>query len=161
MRLIDSHAHLDFPEFDVDRQQLLKELEQKDIGVIDVATDLESIDQVMTLATQQRLVWGALGLHPTAVTSATLTQLPALLDRLQKAFSQNSKLVALGEIGLDYLRAQDTTSAANQKAALRQFLIFAQGQSLPVIFHCREAYGDLLTMLQDYSGIKGVIHCFD
>jgi TatD DNase family protein len=158
MKIIDTHAHLDFPDFDPDREQLVEELSAASIGVINPATDRQSIERVDRLSRQHPLIWGALGLHPTDVTASVLTELPSLIEQWQRSFEKNPKLVAVGEVGLDYYHRAD--SAPSQKAALRQFLTLAKERRLPVIFHCRDAYGDLVTMLADYPGTRGVIHCF-
>ena len=73
----------------------------------------------------------------------------------------SKKVVAIGEVGLDYFRDKSKQTAEIQLAALKQFLTLAQELQKPVVFHCRDAYGDLLTLLKDYSGIKGVVHCFN
>lgn len=159
MKAVDTHAHLDFSEFDTDRERIIAELEAAETGVINPATDLDSNSRIEKLTRRHPLIWGALGLHPTEVAAETLTTLPALLGQFQDAFERNAKLIAIGEIGLDYHHQAHT--ATHQKAVLRQFLSFALEHSLPVIFHCREAYGDLVTVLGDYPGLRGVIHCFN
>lgn len=159
MRLVDTHAHLDFPDFDVDRAALIKELADNEIGVINIATDKESVEKVDDLCRDNELVWGAIGLHPTEVGSTTLTELPGLMKDWKQRLEANPKIVAIGEIGLDYFHDRTTSIASAQKAALRQMLTFAQEMDKPVIFHCRDAYGDLATILADYK-IRGVIHCF-
>lgn len=158
MKIVDTHAHLDFANFDQDRDTLVQELDQAGIGVINPATDRDSIERVDKLCRKHALVWGALGLHPTDVTPALLLGLPKMLEDWQKRFESNSKLVAIGEVGLDYYHRTENASA--QKTALRQFLTLASERNLPVIFHCREAYGDLVTLLADYPKTRGVIHCF-
>ncbi len=157
MKAVDTHAHLDFPDYQADRQELIESLRQADIGVITIATSAESNKEVNHLS-QQPLVWGAVGLHPTEISTSTLVQLPNLLSELESMIRSNSKIVAIGEIGLDYYHEQGTADI--QKTALRQLLTLAQDFKKPVIFHCREAYGDLITILGDYPGLKGVIHCF-
>ncbi len=155
---IDSHAHLDFESYVLDRDELLNKLSKEKIGVINPATDLASNEAIDHLARENPLIWGTQGLHPTDVTPQTLINLPAEIDRWKRRIQTNRKLVAIGEIGLDYFR--QTSGAETQKSALRQMLTFALEQDLPVIFHCRDAYGDLLTILSDYPAVKGVIHCF-
>jgi len=158
MWLVDTHAHLDFPAFDSDRTALVKELADSQIAVINPATDEASNDAVSQLAAEHPYIWGALGLHPTDIDSANLQRLPSLVTAWKARMQDNPKLVAVGEIGLDYFHKKSESSS--QKAALRTMLTFAREVSKPVIFHCRDAYGDLLTMLNDYPGIGGVIHCF-
>ncbi len=160
MRLIDTHAHLDFPEYNADRTALIANLKKLEIGVVNISTSLESIPEVVKLATENELIWGMIGIHPTDITSDILLKLPELIKSWEKIFEENHKIVGIGEIGLDYFHDRSTEAANRQKAALRQFLTFSQEKNLPVSFHCRDAYGDLITILRDYDGLRGVIHCF-
>jgi TatD DNase family protein len=159
--LIDSHAHLDFSDFDDDRIELIKQLEQKAIGVINPATTVKSNLAIDRLTKSQPSIWGAVGLHPTDIKEDTLTKLPTLIDSWKELIANNPKIVAVGEIGLDYYHQNSQEQANRQRSALRQLVTFALEVKLPVIFHCRDAYGDLLTLLADYPDLKGVIHCFN
>lgn len=165
MRAIDTHAHLNFTDYDDDRSSILTELAASDIGTILVATDFPSIMPIAQLAKDNRLVWGTVGLHPQEMNSEALVRLPQVIDRWKELMAQNQKLVAVGEVGLDYYRLEQAEShypdADQQKAGLRQLLTFATEENKPVIFHCREAYGDLQTIVADYPKIRGVVHCFD
>ncbi len=158
LKAVDTHAHLDFTEFDADRVALLAELAEAQIAVLNPATDQASVKNIDALTRANPLVWGAVGLHPTEITDQTLMALPTLIAEWGQLIDGNDKLVAVGEIGLDYHHAKE--NAAAQKAALRAMLTFANERHLPVIFHCRDAYGDLATLLSDYPGTRGVIHCF-
>lgn len=159
MKAIDTHAHLDFNQFDSDRADVIAKLETEDIGVINISSSLESISQVVEL-TKNRLIWGAIGLHPDDITDSTLVGLPSLLDQWALITRDNPKIVAVGEVGLDYYQKNDKALFGQQQTALRSFITFANEKKLPLVFHCREAYGDLLTILHDYPGTRGVVHCF-
>lgn len=162
IRGFDTHAHLDFPEFAADRPWLLQELATKKIGVINVATDQASIEAVDRLSRTWPLVWGVIGAHPSELNRSSLTKIPGWLKEWERYLRDNPKLVGLGEIGLDYGESSEGSRqvAQIQKSALRQFLTFALEHNLPVTFHCRQAYGDLKTILAAYPGLKGVVHCF-
>lgn len=160
MRAIDTHAHLDFPQFDGDRTTLINQLAEEKIGVINIATDFASNQKVVDLANTNDLIWATVGLHPTEVDSDTLANLASQLERLKTLAESNQKVVAIGEVGLDYYRKESMSQAETQKAVLRQFLTLAKELNLPLVFHCRDAYGDLLTILADYPGTRGVMHCF-
>ena len=160
LKALDTHAQLDFPQFDSDRAQLIDSLSQAGVGVINIATDVESLDRIDELTRKNPLIWGTVGLHPTEVDSQTLINLPDFLNRCKNIVENNSKIVAVGEVGLDYHHDSSTETAKIQQAALRQFLNFAQELKLPVVFHCRSAYGDLITLLGEYVELNGVIHCF-
>ncbi|MEK9167239.1 MAG: TatD family hydrolase, partial [Patescibacteria group bacterium] len=153
-------AHLDFPQFDNDRSELIAKLKEEKIGVINIATDFESNQKVVDLAANNDLIWAVIGLHPTEINPDTLTNLTAEIKQLKNLVQTNQKVVAIGEVGLDYYREKSRNDAETQKVILRQFLTLAGELNLPVVFHCRDAYGDLLTILADYPGTKGVIHCF-
>src|SRR3989344_1582303 len=101
MRAVDTHAHLDFPQFNGDRSELIKDLESKQIGIINVATSLESNLEVNKL-TSNRLIWGTVGLHPTDIKEETLLNIPQIISSWEKILVNNRKIVAIGEIGLDY-----------------------------------------------------------
>ncbi len=158
MRFFDTHAHLDFNHFDADRSAIIATLSNQEIGVLNPATDEASIAEIDRLTRANPLIWGAVGLHPTDITAETLLRLPALIREWKEKIQNNSRLVAVGEIGLDYYHHKE--GASQQKAALRQMLTMADECGLPVIFHCRDAYGDLVTLLEAYPTIRGVIHCF-
>lgn len=160
MRLVDTHVHLDFPDFAADRAALIAELAKQQIGVINISTSLESIPQVVELANNNPLIWGMIGLHPTDIGPETIPAIPGLVQEWADILQTNHKIVGIGEIGLDYYHDRSTEAASRQKGALKQFLMLAKEQNKPVTFHCRDAYGDLLTILRDYAPIKGVIHCF-
>ncbi len=158
MRLLDTHAHLDFANFDPDRDQLIAKLSSAEIGVINPATDEASVQAIDELTKKHPMIWGAVGLHPTEVSGEIISRFSELLSGWEERLRANPRFVAVGEIGLDYYHKD--TGVAHQKAALRQMLTFALEHDLPVIFHCRDAYGDLVTMLENYPKIRGVIHCF-
>lgn len=158
MRFFDTHAHLEFAHFDVDRSALIANLEKQEIGVINPATDEASIAEIDRLTRANPLIWGAVGLHPNDISADTLLRLPALIKEWEKMIEANERIVAIGEIGLDYYHNKDL--ASQQKSALRQMLSFAIEHNLPVIFHCRDAYGDLITLIEGYPTVRGVIHCF-
>lgn len=160
IRAIDTHAHLCFNQYDLDRDQLIARLASHGIGVINIASSLESIESSLALAKNNRLIWSTIGVHPSYLTSEVALRLPELLDDWSRLRKEH-KIVALGEIGLDYANEDDRQSVNLQKAALRQFFSFSKQESLPIVFHCRDAYGDLLTLIKEYQpGISGVVHCF-
>lgn len=160
LRIIDTHAHLNFEQFNTDREQLYHQLSKEKIGVINVSTDLDSVKQVITLSDKYTDSWATIGLHPTDIDETTLINLPQQINEWKMLLKKHNKIVAIGEIGLDYFHGNDHLQAKRQQASLRQMLTFALEVNMPVVFHCREAYGDLITILADYPGIKGVIHCF-
>jgi len=165
MRFIDTHAHLDFDQFDDDREELLRQLERDSLGVINVAVDEATGEWGDKLSREWPLVWSTLGIHPDEASGSLLPRIMEIFGNWERMIKKNKKIVAIGEVGLDYRGLghnglADHSSANRQKAILRQFVTFSQQKNLPLILHCREAYGDLLTLLGDYQKIRGVIHCF-
>ena len=152
--IFDSHAHYDSQSFDGDREEVLRDLPRKDVfRVINCGSDLESSRFSLKLAETYPFFDAAAGLHPESVGEAPQdweTQLHALLSQ--------PKIVALGEIGLDYYWKENAPRPV-QKQFLEAQLRIAREYDLPVILHDREAHGDMLEILRSYRP-KGVVHCF-
>ncbi|MGY4707324.1 TatD family hydrolase [Candidatus Bipolaricaulota sp. J31] len=153
MRLFDTHAHLDFPQFDGDRDQLIRELDLQGIYVINVGVDLATSRASLELARKHGKIFAACGVHPhdaADFTDATLKELAGLLDR---------GAVAVGECGLDYYR--NLSPREDQRRAFKAQLELAVEKGLPVIVHLRgEAQEDLLQILREVNPGRGVIHAF-
>ena len=162
--LVDTHCHLQFPEYDTDRQELLAQAETLGLKMIVVGTDINSSQQAIALASSQTNVFATIGIHPTEITADWQEQLKTL-----ETIKLTDRVVAVGEVGLDYFRLQPDSineSKAYQQAALKVFISFASSKGLPVIFHVRgsvatpeDAYQDLLTII-DSNECIGVVHCF-
>ncbi len=152
MKLIDTHAHLNLDSFKKDWLQIIRKCQKLDLGIINVAIDMETSKKALQISQKFKNTFSALGIHP-------LTKIKKFPFKTFLNLAQSKKVVALGEIGLDYFRAQDKES---QKALLKKQLKLAQLLKLPVIFHCRQAYDDLLKILKEknFRNLKGVIHCF-
>lgn len=159
-RAIDTHAHLNFPQFDGDREALISKMNDAQIGAINVATNAESVEMIVASADKHSNLYATVGLHPTDIDRNTLQTLEETLNHWSQLVERSDRIVAVGEIGLDYFYDKSSESANRQKAALRSMLTFALDKQLPIIFHCRDAYGDLVTILKDYPKVRGVIHCF-
>ena len=98
-KIFDSHSHYDDEQYDVDREQVLKELKEDGvIGIIDCASSYNSIDKVNNLTKKWDYMYGALGIHPENADEFS----EAVIDKIKEMISQNEKIVAIGEIGLDY-----------------------------------------------------------
>ncbi|MCF6459462.1 TatD family hydrolase [Clostridium sp. Cult3] len=154
--LIDSHAHLDDTRFDKDRDELIKSL--KDVGVdlvINPGADLQSSIKSVSLSEQYDNIYAAVGIHPHSAKEMDESTLEVL-----KSFTNREKVVAIGEIGLDYY--YDNSPRDIQKHRFIEQLDLAKEVDLPVIIHSRDAAGDTFDILksaQDGS-LKGVLHCY-
>lgn len=153
--LWDSHAHLDDEAFNDDREQLLAQLEQDLDGIINPGCDAASSAIAVALAEKYPFIYAAVGYHP-----ENLTGIPAnYLEQLAQ-WAQHPKVVAIGEIGLDYYWKQNEPKEVQQRIFLEQIAL-AKQFDLPLIIHDREAHGDMLELFQkQVSGVQAVFHCF-
>lgn len=147
-QIIDSHCHLQFPEYDADRDAVIRRALEKGIGMVCVGTSIASSRQAIGLAERYEGLYASVGIHPNEDEDAI-----AELEKLAK----HSKVVAIGEIGLDYYRTHDAD--AQQKKFIEQ-LELARGLKKPAIIHCRDAHDDMQKILREHSG-QGVIHSFN
>lgn len=156
MILVDTHCHLHRQEFDLDRTQVVARAKEAGVTVLlDPATDLKSNKMVVDLARQIPEVYAGVGVHPhdaAGLTAAGVDEIAAL--------ASSPKVVAIGEIGLDYYR--NLSPPEVQQEALRKLLRLADRLKKPVILHCREAYPDLFSILRECltPPIRGLLHCF-
>ena len=153
MRLIDSHAHLNFPQFDADREAVIARARKAGlVAILNVGTDLASSRTAVKLAEKYDFLYAAVGVHPHD--ARTLT--PTVLDELRR-LARHPKVVAIGEIGLDYYR--DLSPRPMQQWAFADQLALAAELGLPVVVHSREAHDDVLATLQGWDGV-GVLHSY-
>ena len=157
MNYFDSHAHYDDKRFKQDREELLRELLPSCgvSNVINVGCDVKSSEMSIHLAEKYDYIYAAVGVHPHELydmSSQTIAKL--------KKLSEHKKVVAIGEIGLDYY--YDTHPKELQRFWFRQQLRLAEETNLPVIIHSRDAAEDTMNIMQQAhkDGIPGVIHCY-
>lgn len=153
--IFDTHAHYDDAQFDSDREELLSAM--PDLGVttiVNVSSTLESCEKCVELAGKYPYVYAAVGVHPDevgALNEETFAEMEALLD--------NDRVVAVGEIGLDYY--WDNESHELQKKWFVRQLELARQHHLPIIIHSREAAADTMEIMKAHAqGLEGVIHCY-
>lgn len=160
--LIDTHSHLNFKDFDKDRDEVIKRSLEGDVWFINIGNDYQSSEQVVKIAEKyQQGIFAAIGLHPLDVNKEEFDA------EKHRELAKSKKVVAIGEIGLDYLNLDKKDEAEiknKQKEVLLKQLELAQELDLPVIFHCRKAHNELLKLLEKFqvpsSKLQGVIHCF-
>jgi TatD DNase family protein len=153
MRLIDSHAHLDFRQFDDDRESVIQRAREVGlVAIVNIGTDLASSRATVALAEQHDFIYATVGIHPHSAKTVT----PAVLDEL-RALAGHRKVVAVGEIGLDYYR--DLSPRPVQRQAFADQLALATDLGLPVVIHSREAHDDVIAALRGWEGI-GVMHSY-
>jgi len=152
--LIDTHCHLDFKDFDQDRDTVLDRAREKGIiRIINVASSLDGCRRAVELSKRYEMVFATVGIHPHD--AGTVTE--KTFDEL-KALTTAGKIVAIGEVGLDYYR--NLSPKDKQVEVFGRFIRLAQESGLPLIIHSRQADDDTLSILKEYAVLKGVIHCF-
>ena len=152
--IFESHAHYDSRKFDEDREELLNSMQENGVGtIINAGATWKSVTTGLELANQYPFVYAALGLHPDEVGDLNEERFEIL-----KAECQKEKVVAVGEIGLDYY--WDNESHDIQKKWFIRQLELARELDLPVIIHSRDAAEDTLKIMKEHAqGMRGVIHC--
>jgi TatD DNase family protein len=159
MELIDSHAHLDSPEFDQDRAAVLERARQAGVvGIVAIgsASGTEALEAALPFAELNDWIWATIGIHPHEAHEARDPHFARLAE-----LARRPRVIAWGEIGLDY-HYDHPPRQAQQRVFQRQLQLARQAR-LPVIIHCREAWADTLEMLQAEwasSGLGGIFHCF-
>ena len=174
--IIDTHVHYDDEAFDADREELIGSLQENNIGlVLDIGSTKESLPKIRSLMDRYDFVYGAMGLHPDEIGDLT----DELLGEIREDM-KNPKVLAVGEIGLDYYWNKEEQEL--QKAAFRKQINLALECGKPVVIHSREAAADTLEILREMYGKgslwealhgsaapgassgpterKGVMHCY-
>lgn len=152
---VDTHAHLQWASFNDDRKKVLERAEEKRVTrIVNIGFDIAGSLKGIQLAENHKGLYATVGIHPH--NANTLNE--KTIDKLRE-LATNPKVVAIGEIGLDYYR--NLSPKEKQKQAFETQLALARDLNLPVVIHDREAHNDILQALSRYKGkINGVMHCF-
>ena len=159
MELIDSHAHIDFPQFADDRDAMLDRARAAGVSTllaIGSGPGPEKLDAAIPFAEQHHWIYATIGTHPHEAKDLT----PQHLEELTK-LAKHPKVIAWGEIGLDYF--YDHSPRDIQARAFRDQMALAAQAKLPIVIHCRDAWPDCLNMLEEHwrpTGLGGILHCF-
>ena len=153
--LIDSHAHIQLDKFDADRGAVLERAQEAGVhALMVIGFDLETSRGAIALAEEHDQVYATVGMHPHDAKDLHDETIHVFRD-----LAAHPKVLALGEMGLDYYR--DLSPRPIQKAAFERQLDLAEELDLPIVIHNREAYHDILPILQARrSKVRGVMHCF-
>lgn len=157
--LIDTHCHLDFPDFAEERDAVVARARQAGVGaMITICTHVSRFAQVRAVAAAYPDVWCTVGVHPhEALAEEAHSGTDALF-----ALSRDPKVVGLGETGLDYYYDQSPRDV--QQASFRRHLAVARETGLPVVVHTRDADADTIRILREEGGaqgrLRGLLHCF-
>jgi len=153
---IDSHAHLDDERFDLDRQNVIKDLKSNQVDlVINIGADIESSISTVKLAEDYENIYASVGVHPHSVSEL----IGVGLNEIEN-LAKRKKVVAIGEIGLDYY--YENSPKDIQKEYFIEQIRLAKKLDLPIVIHSREAVKDTLDIIkaEKSSNLRGVMHCF-
>lgn len=174
--IIDTHSHISFKAYDSDRSEVIKRNKKNGVVCIDVGTKYETSEKVVNLAEANENMYAAIGLHPIHIKTDLMklrmdedeggfTPLGEEYNKEKyRELAKSKKVVAIGEVGLDYYYKPKGTAKKEQYKKLQKEIFIKQLElaeelNLPVIIHCRMAFEDLYEILKTKK-IKGVIHCF-
>ena len=156
--IFETHAHYDDKMFDEDRESLLESMQEAGIGrIVNIGADLASTASSIALAEKYPFIYAAAGVHPSDAAQLNEHTFQWLSEQ-----TAHEKVVAVGEIGLDYYWEKDPEVRANQRYWFRRQLNLAREKALPVSIHSRDAAKDTLDIAKEehLAEIGGVVHCF-
>lgn len=156
LELVDTHCHIHFADYGIDPDKSILAANEAGITqLICVGTDVPESERAVEFVQTRLGCWAAVGLHPHEATRyAGDEQALRIIERL----AGQPKVVAIGEVGLDY--HYNYSPKREQRQLLHQQLALAQDRNLPLIFHVREAFDDFWTIIDEYEGLRGVVHSF-
>jgi len=151
---IDTHCHLDFPQYNQDRGQVISRANDEGIDyIINVGSSVEGSKRSVELSQEYDCIYAAIGIHPHEADQFIKED-----ELVLKDLAKNKKVVAIGEIGLDYFK--NFSKQENQRSLFLNLIKLAKDLNLPVVIHSREAQDDTLQALKDFMPLKAVVHCF-
>lgn len=153
MKRIDSHVHLNDERFDKDRKEVLQRIQEEMDFVVNIGYNLESSQISIDYAKKYPFIYATVGLHPAEEEEYT----EALEEKLEE-MAREEKVLAIGEIGLDYHWM--TKRKELQQEIFRRQLALAERVGKPVVIHTREAMEDTVRILQEFPKVKGILHCY-
>ena len=152
--LIDTHCHLDFPDFDTDRPEVLQRAHDNDIDcIINIGSSLQGSQRSVALSKEYKNIYAVVGVHPHEADGCDEQMLKTIAE-----LAKEEKVVAIGETGLDYFK--NYSSQENQKRLFCRLISLAKDYNLPLVLHSRQAQADMLEILQKYMPLAAVVHCF-
>ena len=153
--LYDTHAHLNNPIFDTDRDEVMKKIKASGVGFVNnIGADIKTSYESIALAEKYDFVYATCGVHPSETESLTEDDMKTLFE-----MSKHKKVKAIGEIGLDY-HYEDGPDSEIQKYWFKRQIELSKEVELPVVIHDRESKGEAIKILKDMNVSRGVMHCF-
>lgn len=155
--MIDSHCHLEFEDFDEDRDEVIQKAKGRIEAIVDSCAELDKARQVLRLHRQYPdFIFPCLGLHPSSALKASKKK----LEKYKRTIRQKSQeIVAVGEVGLDYSKIKNKPDRQESQEIFLDFIRLSDKLGLPVVVHARDAMKDTLRILSKKEG-DVIIHCF-
>ena len=151
---IDTHCHLDFPEFNQDRDEVIRRSRDQGIDyIINIGSSLKGSVASLELSQKYDFIYATVGIHPHEADRFGKKEKVAINELAKK-----DKVVAVGEVGLDYYK--NYSKAENQKPLFLSLIKIAKDFNLPLVIHSRQAQVDTLKILKDAMPVRAVVHCF-
>lgn len=152
--LIDTHCHLDFPEYDQDRHDVISRAKEQGVGyIVNIGSSLQGSKASVDLAKEYENIYASVGIHPHEADSFTPATEKSIRD-----LAKEKKVVALGEVGLDYFK--NFSAPKNQLSVFTQLVKVAKDFNLPLVIHTRSAPQETLKILKEAMPVEAVVHCF-
>ncbi|MGL5188617.1 MAG: TatD family hydrolase [Cetobacterium sp.] len=153
MKLVDTHCHLDNEKFDEDRLEVIERIKENLEFCVNIGYDLASSKKSLELAKEYDFIYAVIGVHP-----IDIAEYSEEVEKELEILGKNSKVVAIGEIGLDYHWMTEPKEV--QQERFKRQLELAERLNKPVVIHTRDAMEDTVNILKEYPNITGVIHCY-
>ena len=155
--IFDTHAHYDDEAFDTDREEILSGLSSRNIGhIVNIGVDIPTSKSTLQLAEKYDYIYAAIGFHPSETKEMSEDDIEWLREHA------DGKVVAIGEIGLDYHWSESEEENRNQQHWFRRQITLAKEVGLPIIVHSREAAADTMNIIREENAAEcgGIIHCY-
>ncbi|MGL5207745.1 TatD family hydrolase [Cetobacterium sp.] len=153
MKLVDTHCHLDNEKFDEDRLEVIERIKENLEFCVNIGYDLASSKKSLELAKEYDFIYAVIGVHP-----IDIAEYSEEVEKELEILGKNPKVVAIGEIGLDYHWMTEPKEV--QQGRFKRQLELAERLNKPVVIHTRDAMEDTVNILKEYPNITGVIHCY-
>lgn len=153
MKLVDTHTHIYDKKFNDDFDEVIERINDELDFIVSVGYDLESSEKSVKLSDKYSKIYSVIGFHPTDIKKYSENSEKKLIE-----LAANPKVVAIGEIGLDYYWMEDPKE--KQKEIFRRQMNLAEKLKLPVVIHTRDALEDTFEILEEYKDLNGILHCY-
>ena len=154
--IFDTHSHYDDEAFNEDREEVLAQIREEGVvGILNCACSKASLETTNKLTLDYNFIYGALGIHPSDANDYDEN----VKSRIIELVKSNKKIIAIGEIGLDYYWDENPDKEV-QKRVFREQMSLAEELGLPVVIHDRDAHKDTLEIMKEFPNVRGTVHCF-